>query len=73
MEAKLDMPKVIDNKIDKSVVDGVVICCDCGSTKTTLSKKGVYCNECKRFRLFKKGKFELIKPIESYKQLDDDD
>jgi len=70
MNTKMVNPQMLRNDDKKSVIYGVVICCDCGSTKTTLTKKGVYCNECKSFRRFKKRKFELIPP---YVQYDDDD
>ena len=73
MNAKLEKPKMLRNDEKKSVVYGVVICCECGGTDTALSKKGVYCNKCKSFRRFQKGKFELIPPLESYERFDDDD
>jgi hypothetical protein len=60
------------SKSDESSLYGVVICCDCGSVNTILTKKGVYCNHCKNFRKFQKGKFELIPPLERYERFDDD-
>ena len=37
----------------KFAVDGIVVCCDCGSPKTTILTLGVYCRSCRSFRLFK--------------------
>lgn len=37
-----------------SVVDGVFICINCGSTHSTILKKAVYCRDCRSFRLFTK-------------------
>jgi len=70
MNAKLEEPKRARTAEEKSAYYGIVICCDCGSSDTTLSKKGVYCNECKSFRRFEKKKFELLPP---YARYDDDD
>ena len=37
----------------KYAVDGIVICCNCGSEKTTVLRFGIYCRACRSFRLFK--------------------
>ncbi len=58
---------------EKFVNDGVKICCECGSLKTTILTGAIYCRDCRSFRSFKKGKFELIPPLESYERFDDDD
>ena len=39
---------------ENSVVDGVFICINCGSTHSTILKKAVYCRDCRSFRLFTK-------------------
>jgi len=70
MNAKLEESKRVRTDEEKAAYYGILICCDCGNTETTLTKKGVYCNECKSFRRFKKKKFELLPP---YVQYDDDD
>jgi len=57
---------------EKFANDGVKICCECGSSKTIILTRAIYCRSCRSFRSFKKGKFELI-PLESYEQFDDDD
>jgi len=36
----------------KYAVDGIVICCNCGSEKTTVLSSGIYCRDCRSFRLF---------------------
>jgi len=37
----------------KYAVDGIVICCDCGSQKTTILASVIYCRSCRSFRLFR--------------------
>ena len=58
---------------EEFVNDGVKICCECGSLKTTILTRAIYCRLCQSFRSFKKGKLELIPPLESYEDFDDDD
>jgi len=36
----------------KYAVDGIVICCNCGSEQTTVLSLGIYCRDCRSFRLF---------------------
>ena len=38
---------------EKYVVEGVEICCECGSTKITIPTFGIYCRICRSFRLYK--------------------
>ena len=38
---------------NEKCVDGVEICCDCGSEGTTILTSGIYCRACRSFRLFK--------------------
>lgn len=46
---------------ENSVVEGVFICINCGSTHSTILKKAVYCRDCRSFRLFtKKTQEELV-------------
>ena len=56
----------------KFVNDGVKICCECGSLKTTILTRAIYCRSCRSFRSYKKIKIKFI-PIESYERFDDDD
>ena len=37
----------------KYAVDGIVICCNCGSEATTVLNFGIYCRDCQSFRLFR--------------------
>jgi len=37
----------------KFAVEGVEICCDCGSVETTILTFGSYCRTCRSFRLYK--------------------
>lgn len=48
-----------DNKLheesrERFVVDRLLICVDCGSTNTKLFEKGIRCNECQSFLIYKK-------------------
>ncbi len=53
-----------------SVVDGVFICVNCGSTHSTILNKAVYCRDCRSFRLFTKKTQEGLVYSGHY---DDDD
>ncbi len=33
-------------------VDGIEICCDCGSSETKTLSSGIYCRICRSFRLY---------------------
>jgi len=33
-------------------VEGIEICCECGSIKTTILSSGIYCRICRSFRLY---------------------
>ncbi len=37
----------------KLAVEGITICCDCGSPETTILTLAIYCRSCRSFRLFK--------------------
>ena len=39
---------------ENSIVEGVFICINCGSTHSTILKKAVYCRDCRSFRLITK-------------------
>ncbi len=43
---------------ENSIVEGVFICINCGSTHSTILKKAVYCRDCRSFRLFTKKAHE---------------
>jgi len=40
------------NNDRKFAIDGIEICCDCGSIETTILARGIYCRTCRNFRLF---------------------
>ena len=40
------------NDDQKFAVEGIEICCDCGSTETTILTSGIYCRTCRSFRLY---------------------
>lgn len=52
------------------VVEGFLICDNCGGTSTTVLKKAVYCRNCRNFRLFRKVTKQAQASPEKY---DDDD
>ena len=56
---------------EKFVNEGVKICCECGSLKTTILTRSIYCRGCRSFRSFKERKFEHIST--QYEQFEDDD
>ena len=37
----------------KYAIEGITICCDCGTEGTTILTMGIYCRSCRSFRLFK--------------------
>ena len=37
---------------NEKCVEGVEICCDCGSEVTTILTSGIYCRGCRSFRFF---------------------
>jgi len=49
---KLKFANLVPENDKKFAVDGVEICCDCGSEKTTILTSGIYCRSCRSFRLF---------------------
>ncbi len=40
------------NNDRKFAIDGIEICCDCGSIETTILTRGIYCRTCRNFRLY---------------------
>ena len=43
---------LIPNYNKRYIIDGIKICCDCGSEKTTVLRSGLYCRGCRSFRQF---------------------
>ena len=55
MKGMFSMEKKSQSKNNEnSVVDGVLLCVKCGSDNTTILKKGLYCRDCRGFRVFQK-------------------
>ena len=48
----LEYDKVAPENHKTGVYDGVSICCDCGSTSTTILSFGIYCRVCRGLRHF---------------------
>lgn len=70
-EPQLKYAHLVPENNKKYVVDGVEICCDCGSVKTTILTFGSYCRTCRSFRLFKnKVKKEYHYPTGTILDLD---
>jgi len=41
---------------NKKIVEGIMICIECGSPNTTVLTKAIYCRDCRGFKLFRKRK-----------------
>jgi hypothetical protein len=50
---ELKFANLVPENDKKFAVDGIVICCECGSPETTILVCGIYCRSCRSFRLFK--------------------
>jgi len=50
---KLKFAHLVPENDKKFAVDGIVICCNCGSPETTILVSGIYCRSCRIFKLFK--------------------
>jgi len=50
---QLQFQQIIPENNKKYAVDGIVICCNCGSEKTTVLRFAIYCRACRSFRLFR--------------------
>ncbi len=40
----------------EKAVEGIIVCIECGSPKTTILTKAIYCRDCRSFKLFRKRK-----------------
>ena len=54
----------------KYAVDGIVICCNCGSEQTTILNFGIYCRDCRSFRLFREMTRRSYEPTGTVLDLD---
>ena len=50
---ELKFASLVPENDKKYAVDGIVICCNCGSEKTTVLNCAIYCRNCRSFRLFR--------------------
>jgi len=55
MMAQLQLQEKPEETHEKAV-EGVMICIECGSPKTTILTKAIYCRDCRSFKLFRKRK-----------------
>ncbi|MCH9042022.1 MAG: hypothetical protein QQN53_06050 [Nitrosopumilus sp.] len=55
MMAQLQLKEKHEETHEK-IVEGVIICIECGSPNTTILTKAIYCRDCRSFKLFKKRK-----------------
>ena len=51
--SQLEYAHLVPENDKKFAVKGITICCDCGSSVTTILALGIYCRSCRSFRLFK--------------------
>ena len=40
----------------EETVEGIRVCIECGSPDTTILTKGIYCRDCRSFKLFRRRK-----------------
>ena len=69
--SQLKFADFVPENNEKCVVEGVEICCECGSTEITILTFGIYCRICRSFRLYKnKVKKEYHYPTGTILDLD---
>jgi len=51
--SQLEYAHLVPENDKKFAVEGITICCDCGSPETTILALAIYCRSCRSFRLFK--------------------
>ncbi len=52
-------PLLLEEKHEETqekTVEGIMVCIECGSPKTTILTKAIYCRDCRSFKLFRKRK-----------------
>ena len=55
MMAPLQLKEKHEETSEKAV-EGIRVCIECGSPKTTILTKAIYCRDCRSFKLFRKRK-----------------
>jgi len=56
-------PLLLEEKPEEThekIVEGIMICIECGSPKTTILTEAIYCRDCRSFKLFRKRKSAKI-------------
>jgi len=59
MMAQLQLKEKPEETHEK-IVEGVIVCIECGSPNTTILTKAIYCRDCQIFKLFRKRKSAKI-------------
>ena len=67
---QLEFAHLVPENNKKFAIDGIEICCDCGSVKTTILTLGIYCRGCRSFRLFKEKLSYPYRPTGTVLDLD---
>ncbi len=67
---QLKFGHLIPDNNRRFVLDGIKICWDCGSEKTTVLRSGIYCRICRSFRLFYNRLNDRYRPTDTVLDLD---
>jgi hypothetical protein len=67
---ELNFGHLIPENHQKSAVNGIEICCDCGEVETTVLTYGIYCQPCRKFRHFIKKLTTTYQPTGTTLDLD---
>jgi DNA-directed RNA polymerase subunit RPC12/RpoP len=67
---QLKFAHLIPENNKKFAIDGIVICCDCGNQNTTILTFGIYCRDCRNFRLFRDKASNEYRPTGTVLDLD---
>jgi len=67
---QLKFGHLIPDNNRRFVIDGIKICCDCGSEITTVLRRGLYCRVCRSFRLFLNRLNDRYRPTDTVLDLD---
>jgi len=43
-------------EIQEKAVEGIMVCIECGSPKTTILTNAIYCRDCRSFKIFRERK-----------------
>jgi len=45
---------------NKKIVEGIIICIECGSPNTTILTQAIYCRDCRKLKLFGKKNLPIL-------------